>query len=86
MRSKGGNGILGLIFMGVPHGRAGHHPEMKMDLCWLFSDQFLTAVAGHHPEMKRTRGRYFQTSAAKQSRNGGCDVETGRLRNARPTV
>jgi hypothetical protein len=25
--------------MGVPHGRAGHHPEMKVDPCWLFSDQ-----------------------------------------------
>jgi hypothetical protein len=29
MRSKRGERRERIIFMGVPHGRAGHHPEMK---------------------------------------------------------
>jgi hypothetical protein len=31
MRSKRGEHQERIIFMGVPHGHAGHHPEMKMD-------------------------------------------------------
>jgi hypothetical protein len=32
MRSKRGEYQERIIFMGVRHGRAGHHSEMKMDL------------------------------------------------------
>jgi hypothetical protein len=31
MRSKRGERQERIIFMEVPHSRAGHHPEMKMD-------------------------------------------------------
>jgi hypothetical protein len=31
MRSKRGERQERIIFRPVPHGRAGHHPEMKMD-------------------------------------------------------
>jgi hypothetical protein len=45
----------------------------------IISWEFLTAVAGHHPEMKMDSAGYFQTSAAKQSRNRRAVCKTRRV-------
>jgi hypothetical protein len=65
MRSKRGERQERIIFMGVPHGPAGHHPEMKMDLCWLFSDQARRPKQSHEASLTLL-GRLLQAPPSQR--------------------